>query len=194
MKKVIMLCAVVLVVLVPVFLFWGCAGDECSTTAAADYYVKLIIDDQEYFLNGGADYIDENNPTVSVSSNEDSISVISQTCGDKDEQPFAFEFSGWLDPNTPGVYLGTYDLTGSDVGFSFIGLLIFEPAPTTFGYTQSEGTITITSFSAVGGDVKGTFDITWVSSSPAPSFGSPLTTVGEFRLLRVSDEHFWKPL
>jgi hypothetical protein len=46
----------------------------------------------------------------------------------------------------------------------------------------------ITAFGDVGGDVVGTFDITYESTNPAPSFSTPLTaTGGGFRVLRTPD-------
>ena len=153
------------------------------------YYVRLTIDGQEYFINSGSTTIDEYNPTVSVSPNEDSISIVSTTCA-ADKMFVSFSFSGQLNPNTPGAYLGTYSLTGSDAGLSFIYLSIYEPFPDISEYFQSAGTITINQWGVVGGFCEGTFNVTWISPSPATSFGSPLTTVGDFRLLRVSDEYF----
>ena len=190
MKKVIVLVFVGLVILVPAFLFWGCASEDgCST----EYYIKFTVNGQEYSLNSGTPQIDENTPAITVSPNEDTIYTQNGTCGSADQMQLSIEFYGWLYPDTPGEYIGTYSQTGSDDGLSNIYLMISEPFPDQSSYFQSGGTFTITTFGDVGGIVEGTFDVTWVSSAPAPSFGSPMTTVGEFRLLRVSDEYFQSP-
>jgi hypothetical protein len=206
MKKVVVLCYVVLVMLVPAFLFIiGCAAeDECPLNPEpAYYYIRFTMDGPEYTLDEQVYTVNyshpyyNSKPSAILSPDESNIFIVGQICGNGSERAdIALQLHGYLSPSTPGVYIGTYDDTGSDAGF-FISLFyeITEPYPNNYFYLKTGGTITINTFGDVGGDVEGNFDITIESTVPvpAPSFGLYLTVVGEFRLLRLSDEYFPAP-
>ena len=98
---------------------------------------------------------------------------------------------GWLTTLNPGEYIGKY---GGDApyvgGFQFFLCLKEDGLLYCYG-ADVTGTMTIYTVGNVGGDVDGVFDVTFEAmSTSAPSYGSPLTVIGGFRLLRVSDELF----
>jgi hypothetical protein len=201
MKKVIVLYFFLLVILAPTFLFIiGCAGeDECPLNPeSAYYYIRFTMDGPEYTLDGQVYTVNYSHPyyngkpSAILSPDEDAIFIVGQICGNGSERAdIALQLHGYLSPSNPGVYIGTYDDTGSDAGIFFsLFYEITEPYPNDCVYLKTGGTITINTFGDVDGDVEGNFDITIESAVPAPSFGSPLTVAGGFRLLRLSDEYF----
>jgi hypothetical protein len=208
MKKVDVLCAVVLVSLVPVFLFWGCAGDGdekgdgdedvCTKPAGTDYYyIRFIldgseIDAQNIILNFGGDV---NDPTLVWWPNLGWIEFEGFYCeGGKDASFPIFQLWIQMVPSTPGEFEGVYD--GPDppaIGGVSSCLNIWEDDLVYEYWVMTDGTLTITTFGDVGGDVEGSFDFTLETleeDGAAPSFGTPLTAVGNFRVLRGSDDTF----
>ena len=200
MKKVVMVCFVVLVILVPVFLFIvGCfSEDMCTKPTEPDYhYIRFTLDGPEMdaeeiiILNFGRPDVDAENPMVTLSPDEDSMNYSGTYCFHTSTPPdVMFEMYGWLYPNTPGEYIGTYGGLDTPVGYFSTWPWITENGEV-YMYHTVDGTIEITSFGDVGGDVVGTFDLTYESDNiPAPSYGSPLPITGDFRLLRVSDTYW----
>jgi hypothetical protein len=93
---------------------------------------------------------------------------------------------GYLSPNSSDEYIGTYGDDVSDIGTCFISFQIGEGESGPFFYNSTNETVTITSFGAVGSDVEGTFSCTLeFDSTIAPSFGSPLSVSGDFRLKSI---------
>lgn len=199
MKKVIVLCSVVLLFLVSAFLFVGCtAEDECTKPAGPDYYyIRFTLDGSEMdaeeiiILNYGRSDVEGNNPWVTLSPSGNSMWFNGMYCiPGSTPADVLVEMQGWLYPNTPGEYIGTYGGPDTPVGYYTIFPEITESGELYY-YHAVDGTIKIISFGDVGGDVVGTFDLTYENDNiPAPSYGSPLTAIGEFRLLRVSDEYY----
>jgi hypothetical protein len=184
MKKVFVLCFVVLVILLPAFLFINnCGPPQCTIPTGPDYYHigftldGFAIDEQDIILNFGCDSED---PWIVLRSEItfDSMEIDGWYCRGGDIASFpTFKVHIGLYSYTPGVYEG---YVGS-------GLTITED-DIEYEYTTSDATLTITSFGDVGGDVVGTFDFTYESTNPAPSFSTPLTaTGGGFRVLRIPD-------
>jgi len=194
MKKARVMIFFVLVFLVAAFplvsIYAGCNSSRCSSSPDY-YYARFTIDDQEYILNDGYFDIDDDDPVVVIDQNEETIQIFASTCGDYEDLDISFEFFVSLDVNTPGDYLGTFDQVGSDAGFCSASFLIHLSEDEHYGYRLSEGSITIDQTGTVGGFFEGTFNITFVPiNDPAPSLGSEFTAIGDFRVLRVSDEYF----
>ena len=195
MKKSIVLCFVLLVILVPAFLF-TCGGNGkvmCTKPTGPDYYyIRFDLDGEDIILNYGSPDFDKYNPWVAISPSEDLICFGGRYCYYSIEPDLLFFLGGWLHPSTPGEYIGEYgDGSATPIGGYNIQLIIRESGVRYDYISDVSGTLTITTIGDVGGDVEGAFDITFESyetSTPAPSYGSPLTAVGTFRLLRLSDD------
>jgi hypothetical protein len=149
------------------------------------YHVYMRLGTLKLNLNNGPGF-HRDDPTLALSPVGHSM-VIQSTVGS--EQGTSVEFYGWLNANTAGSYIGNYDGT---IGSTYMCLAISENM-TMYGYQMTAGSMSIDTLNAAGGDVTGTFDITFQSiADPAPDFGSPLVAKGAFRLLRVADSHYWE--
>lgn len=208
MKKMVVLCAVVLVSLVPVFLFWDCAGDGdgdgdgdedvCTKPVGTGYYYIRFtldgseIDAQDIILNFGGD---DANPTLVWWPNLGWIEFTGFYCEGGTNASFPI-FQLWIQPvpSTPGEFEGLYD--GPDppsIGGVSSCLSIWEDGLVYEYWVTADGTLTITTFRDVGGDVEGSFNFTLETveeEDAAPSFGTPVTAVGNFRVLRGPDNTF----
>jgi hypothetical protein len=195
MKKVIVLCFVVLVMFVPAYLFGGCAGDDmCTKPTEPDYYHigftldGFAIDQQDIIFNFGFDIGDD--PTLALNTDHTSLLMVGWYCKGGTVADFAmFKVEISLVIFTPGVYEGVYDGPSPPAIGNVYGRLIITEDDIDYDYSVTDGTLTITAFGNVGGDVVGTFNFTYESTNPAPSFSTPLTaTGGGFRVLRIPDD------
>lgn len=201
MKKVIVLCSIVVVILVLAFLFINSCGSEtCTEPTGPDYhYVRFtldgpVIDAEIIILNFGVDK-DISSPTFALwpDGNETGTNMVLEGwyCGGGQETSINFRLLIGLIPYTPGVYIGTYGGESPTAGFfTYFGLEIIENGERYYyNYTFADSSLTIITFGDVGGDAVGTFDVTMVSDASAPSYGINLTAIGEFRFLRVPDKY-----
>jgi len=193
MKKVVVLCCVVLVILLPTSLFINnCVTESCTIPTGPDYYHigftldGFAIDEQDIILNFGDDNEPEN-PLLALDINQ-KLKMVGWYCRGGDPASFTkFKVNIGLQFYTPGEYEGVYGGSGPSIG-SVGSLLTIMEEDIEYEYQASDATLTITAFGDVGGDVVGTFDFTYESTNPAPSFSTPLTaTEGGFRVLRIPD-------
>ena len=192
----------ILILVIAVLLLGDCTTPNCTWGSAEDHYIKCIMDGQEYMLNhahggfaGHEGYSDD--PPMVLSPDGSTLAFRGDGPYDGKKCDLEIIIYGKLYPDTPEVYIGTYykfEYSGPETpdGFHAIALMINEGG-TYYNYLSTDGTITITTFGDVLGDVVGAFNFTFESdnSAPAPSFDSSITATGEFRLLRVSDEYFY---
>ena len=210
MKKVIVLCFVVMVFLVPTSLFGSCSGKDdengvngpddpdgpygpnCTKPTSPDYYTIRFtldgsaIDQQDIILNFSGDSDD---PILALWTDLDWMEMSGWYCKGGTVAEFP-TFEMWARPMfyTPGVYEGVYGRgEPGPIGYIESTIKIIED-DIEYDYWLTDGTLTITMFGNVGGDVEGTFDFTYELAEPAPSFGTPLTALGEFRVLRLTDQ------
>ena len=194
MKKIIVLCFVLLVIFVPISLFIS----SCDS-AGEDYYIRFTLDGQEYILTFG--YTDESTdaPVVAlqqISDTQDLIVIYGSNWKEGgDTSGILINFLGTLRPYVQGEHLGDYTLEEINglnsvfVGYGYLSLEIFD-IPDMYLYRATAGTVTITSFGDVGGAVEGTFDVTLTYMVPLDLGDPTLPVTGDFRLLRVSEDDF----
>ena len=195
MKKVIVMCFIVVVIIIPAFLFINsCAsGVSCPLNPEPDnYYIKFTmngpgytLDINEITMNYGPAFSVPDPLAVLVSDSE--IQIKGGTCGEGGEQvDITMSLNGFLSPNTPGEYIGTYGDEVTDIGTCNIAFEIGEGESGPYFYDGTDETITITSFEGLESDVEGTFSCTLeYNNAIAPSLGSPLSVTGEFRLKNI---------
>ena len=195
MKKVTVLCFIILVILLTTFLVINnCVTERCTIPTGPDYYHigftldGFAIEQQDIIFNFGDDAEPEN-PRLALDINQDSMEMIGWYCRGGDPASFTtFKVNIGLYFDTPGEYEGVYGGPGPSIG-SVGSLLTITEEDIEYEYFASDGTLTITAFGDVGGDVVGIFDFTYESTNPAPSFSTPLTaTGGGFRVLRIPDK------
>jgi hypothetical protein len=194
MKKLIVLCFVLLVILIPAFLF----ASSCESGGGGeDFYIRFTMDEQEYILTFG--YSDGSTvaPVVvlqHISDTQDGIFLYGSNWEEGGETSgILVDFLGSLFPYIKGEYLGDYTLVVINglnsilVGDGYLSIEILD-IPDFYIYSATGGTVTITSFGDVGGAVEGTFDVTF--TLPAALGDPTLAITGDFRLLRVSEDDF----
>jgi hypothetical protein len=194
MKKLIVLCFVLLVMVIPAFLF----ASSCDS-AGDEYYIKFTMNGQEYILTLG--YTDESTdaPVVALQQISDTQYVIliygSNWEEGGDTSGILVDFLSSFLPYVQGEYLGDYTLEEINglnsiyIGYGNLSLEIFD-TPDLYIYRATAGTLTITSFGDVGGAVEGTFDVT-ITYMPPLALGDPTMAItGDFRLLRVLANDF----
>ena len=202
MKKLIVLCFVLLVILIPAFLF----ASSCESGGEGeDFYIRFTMDEQEYLLTFGYSDDSTDAPVVALGHINDTQDVIDLFGTNWEEggdtSGILVDFYGSLLPYVQGEYLGDYTLTGNNgvgvnvlnsiyVGYGHLYINIWDD-PDSYQYSTTGGTVTITSFGDVGGAVEGTFDVTFGIYLGPVALGDPtLTITGDFRLLRVSEDDF----
>ena len=178
------------VALLSVLLYVGCmSGNGCSTTEPDYYYIKVTIMDVDTYLNSGHGGIYETDPNVIASPDEGELYISGKSCAPTADDTY-FDFGCYFGLDTPGSFIGTFDID------QYMGIIISEKLPgegdlTPFHYEYTAGVITITQAGTVGEDFEGVYVFTVESvSAPAPSFPSPLTITGDFRLIRIEDSYF----
>lgn len=194
MKKLVVLCAVVVVILVLTFLFINSCGPEtCTIPTEPDYYHigftldGFAIDQQDIIFNIGFDNGED--PTLALNTSHTSLLMVGWYCKGGEDAPFpTFEVEISLAIYTPGEYEGVYGGPDPPAIGDVYGHLTITEDDIDYDYFVTDGTLTITTFGDVDSDVVGTFDFTYESENPAPSFSTPLTaTGGGFRVLRIRD-------
>jgi len=202
MKKVIVLCFVLLVCLMPAFLF----ASSCDS-AGAEYYINFTLEGQEYSLTLGYTDVDTGDPMVvlwpSIANGEaigffatDIETDYSMTGEDPSN---VIDIEGSLYPFTVGEYIGKYEFAPNGVietvGWGNFEINIIEN-DVYYYYRVASGYLTTTAFGAVGEAVEGTFDITVIrvidlmeTGDSRPLFGEDSYDItGSFRLKRVAWE------
>ncbi len=165
-----------------VLLFAGC---EATTYYPLNpnpeyYYVNFALGAQGITCNYGVP--PEGPPWLALSPAGTRIHIESMTGG----LGLGVTWCGWLIGLTPGIYVGAYDGT---VGLTFMYMIIHENG--VMYHYSGTGAVTIDAFGAVGGDIEGSFSLTFAAQdAPSPTFGTPLTAIGGFRLLRVADSYY----
>lgn len=196
MKKLIVLCFALLVILIPAFLF----ASSCESGGEGeDFYIRFTMDGQEYILTFGYSDGSTDAPvaTLQIVDTQDRIYLFGSNWEeDGDTSGILVDFWGSLVPYIQGEYLGDYTLAVINglnsifVGYGNLSIEIFD-IPDFYQYRATGGTVTITSFGDVGGAVEGTFDVTFGIDLGPVALGDPtLTITGDFRLLRVSIDDF----
>jgi hypothetical protein len=148
------------------------------------------LDENEITFNYGPNYSNEE-PIAFLSDN--AILMYGCSCWEANlDVEIVLFLSCGLYPNTPGEHIGTYGDEVTDIGTCSIGFHITEEQK--YFYTSNDIIVTITSFGDVGEDVEGNFSCTleYVNAA-ATSFGSPLTVIGEFRVLRAAEDVYPPP-
>ena len=195
MKRLIVLCVALIVILIPAFLFAASCDSE-----GADYYITFTMGGVEYNLSFGYSDVDTGEPFVAVQLGEpDWIYFAGRSVDSTEAETPTGDYicvESFLYPYTQGVYTGTYTLGIDGVPDSYIGdgylyIDVVEEGEPYFYYSTS-GTVTITSFGEVGEAVEGNFNVH--ISIPLDfiigSFAGPLLEIeynieGTFRLKRV---------
>ena len=100
-----------------------------------------------------------------------------------------FGFELYFD--TRGDYIGTYSDQGITIGqLGGLTALEIKEGGQLYYYELVDGSVTITAFGDVGGDVIGTFDLTFIAGTyVAPSYSWELTVTGQFSVKRVADSY-----
>ena len=196
MKKVIIICAIVIGLFVPAFLF----ASSCDSEAQG-YFIKFTMEGQEYNLTYGYTDVGTGEPYAVLlpgagdeggdlirffGSDVESDSTVDRE--DLDNVVDVREVR--LYPHTQGVYEDVYDMATSSINSH--GALVLQIIENSELYRYesragSSGTLTISVFGEEGEAVEGTFDIT-LGLGPAALGDPSLTITGEFRLKRVSSE------
>lgn len=191
MKKVIVLCTVVLVLFMPTFLFASsCGGEECPLNPDPDYYyIQFNISGPEYTIGEPVITLNLGFPPYStvdplaVLVNANHIRILGSNCEDENPEVAAIRLEIHLYPETAEVYEGTYTDEGTAIGTCVISGEMKEGSSEGNFYGSTDATVTITSYGDVMGDVEGSFSCTLeYAVTPTPSFGSPLTLSGNFRV------------
>jgi len=197
MKKIVVMCFVVLVIFLPTLLFINnCVTESCTIPTEPDYYHigftldGFAIDEQDIIFNFGDDHSPEN-PALALNTDHTGLLMIGWYCRGGDPVSFTtFQVQISLTIDSPGVYVGVYGGPDPPVIGAVYGSLTIVEDDIEYTYSVTDGTLTITAFGDVGGEVVGTFDFTYESENPAPSFSTPLTaTGGGFRVLRIQDNY-----
>jgi len=193
MKKLLVLCFALVVMLIPALLF----ASSCDS-AGDEYYIRFTMDGQEYILTFGYSdgSIDAPVVALSISDTQDRIYLFGSNWEEGgDTSDILVDFLGSLFPYIQGEYLGDYTLAGVNglnstyVGYGYLSIEILD-IPDFYIYRATGGTLTITSFGDVGGAVEGTFDVTFTYMVPTALGDPTLAITGDFRLLRVSVDDF----
>lgn len=192
MKKVFVFCVVILVIIAPSILFLGCDGLECVVPTGREYYyVSFVldgpaIDPENVILNFGSV---KGGPEITVYQDDDSMVISAFWCPYSWGGHSIFLLDCHLLFDTRGDYIGTYGDQGTTIGQFYSRYTIKEDGQL-YEYHMVDGSLTITSFGDVGGDVIGTFNLTLEGDVPsAPSYGLSLTAIGEFRVIRIEDSY-----
>ena len=195
MKKVIIICYILLGVFVPAFLF----ASSCDSEGDG-YFIRFTLEGQEYNLTYGYTDVGTGEPYVVLLPGEgdeggDLIrffgsSVESDSSVVREDLDNIVDVRARLYPHTQGVYEDVYDMvTYSVYSHGALVLQIIENSEL-YRYESaagSSGTITISVFGEEGEAVEGTFDIT-LGLGPTALGDPSLAITGEFRLKRVSSE------
>jgi hypothetical protein len=196
MKKYIFFSFILLVILIPAFLF---AASCDSGGEGEDFYIRFTMDGQEYILTFGYSDGSTDAPVAAlqhISDTQDGIFLYGSNWEESgDTSGILVSFLGSLLPYIKGEYIGDYTLAVINgfnsiyVGDGYLSINIWDGLDG-YQYRATGGTVTFTSFGDVGGAVEGTFDVTFTIMLPAALGDSPLTVTGGFRLLRVSVDDF----
>jgi len=168
MKKVILICFIVVGLFVPAFLF----ASSCDSEGEG-YFIKFTLEGQEYNLTYGFTDIGTGEPYIVLlpgAGDEDGdlirffgSSVESDSSVVREDLDNVVDVRARLYPHTQGVYEDDYDTTTNTIqSYGALVLLIIENSEL-YRYESSagsSGTITISVFGEEGEAVEGTFDIT----------------------------------
>jgi len=109
MKKLIVLCFVLLVMLIPALLF----ASSCDS-AGDEYYIRFTMDGQEYILTFGYSDGSTDAPVVAlqqINDTQDGILIYGSNWEEGGETSgISVSFLGSLRPYIQGEYLGDYTL------------------------------------------------------------------------------------
>ena len=132
MKKLIVLCFALLVILIPAFLF----ASSCESGGEGeDFYIRFTMDGQEYILTFGYSDGSTDAPvaTLQIVDTQDRIYLFGSNWEeDGDTSGILVDFWGSLVPYIQGEYLGDYTLAVINglnsifVGYGNLSIEIFD--------------------------------------------------------------------
>ena len=199
MKRLIVFSVPVLVIITTSIFFLGCPGEgqECpAPTGSEHFYVSFTLDGTEIepenvvliygMANKGYD-----GPEITVFQDFNSMAVMAWSCPYGAGGSFKFCFNCELNFDTRGEYIGTYSDQGITIGqLGELNSLEIKEGGQLYYYDLIDGSVTITAFGDVGGDVIGTLNLTFQAGTyTAPSYGLNLTAIGQFCVKRVADSN-----
>jgi len=200
MKKLLLLCFALSLLLVPSFVF----AASCDSAGESDYFIKFTIEGEEYICSFGHPNSDIDVPYAAVTTGflaqpieEELIEFYGGTIdtGSLPEELNSWvEVAGYLHVETAGTYTGVYTL-----GLMNNVRISIYNEPDFYIYYAQSGTVTIDVFNDIGGSVEGSFDASFVIGgdlvfSPLELGDSPQPVTGTFRVKRVSEEDLPEPL
>jgi hypothetical protein len=192
MKKIIIICFIVVGFLVPTFLF----ASSCDSEAQG-YFVKFTLEEQEYNLTNGFTDIGTGEPYIILYpgvTNGDLITffgsdVESESSVVREDLDNVVDVRARLFPHTHGIYEDDYDAATNTIhSYGELDLYVSVNSEV-YLYNSTSGTITISVFGEEGDVVEGTFNVTLEGGLPPAELGDPsIVVTGEFRLKRISIE------
>jgi hypothetical protein len=178
MKRVIMLCFALVVLIVPSLLF----ASSCESTEA-EYYINFTLNGVQYSCGRGFTDVGNGNPFAAVQPGDWTFGA-----GTNVESSFYADPDGdfvYVQVHVTGTTVGTYSYSGEEVDIFiqiYTGGLYFE-------YTANSGSLEITTFGDVGSAVEGSFnlglDLIPLSEGVVP-LGTAYSVEGTFRVERIN--------